>query len=371
MLAAAPAGADIPVPAPGLTVPPGFTIEIIAHVPHARELTMESNGDLFVGTEDNTVYLIPNVEIEPSPARPFVKIEDKPVASVAIDEQHSFMYVGSQFGVYRMAFQTGDLSSRDDSLEKIADVRTSGKSRDHITTTLALTDGSLFASVGSSCNNCQPELDATRATIQQMKLDGKDMAPKATHIRNAIALAVNPASGVLWAGVAGQDELAKGHPYEIFDDITDRPGTVDYGWPFCYEDQKAIGSHDCSKAAVPHVIFPAYETPIGATFYPLAAKGRYAFPASYDGGAFVALHGSWHTPLVPPRVVFVPFEHGQPKIPVNWNDPSAQWTEVVGGFQKPDGERIGRPTGVAIGIEGSLFVSDDQTGNIYRIRPTK
>ena len=64
----------------------------------------------------------------------------------------------------------------------------------------------LYVSVGSSCNNCQPELDPTRATIQQMQLDGSGVTPRAEHIRNAIALATSPQSGALWAGVAGQDE---------------------------------------------------------------------------------------------------------------------------------------------------------------------
>jgi glucose/arabinose dehydrogenase len=369
-LIAAPAAADTPAPAKGLIVPPGFTIETIAHVPHARELAIASNGDLFIGTSDKIVYLVPDAEVAPGPARPFVSIDDAPVADVMIDEADKKMYFGGQFGVYSMLYELGDLTAREDPA-KIADVRTSGESRDHVTTTLAMTKGWLYASVGSSCNNCQPELDATRATIQQMRPDGKELQVKAEHIRNAIALAIDPADGALWAGVAGQDELEHGHPYEIFDDVTSHAGKVDYGWPYCYENRRAVGNHDCSNVPVAKVIFPAYNTPIGATFYPLTPKGNHAFPAMYRGGAFVALHGSWHKPLVPPRVAFVPFERGEPKTPVDWSNPNTQWTEFVGGFQKPDETRIARPTGIAVGPEGSLFVSDDQAGNIYRIRPTK
>jgi glucose/arabinose dehydrogenase len=62
--------------------------------------------------------------------------------------------------------------------------------------------------------------------------------------------------------------------------------------------------------------------------------------------------------------------HGDaPRTPVDWSNPDAQWHEFVGGFQQPDGSRIGRPTGVAVGIDGSLFVADDGSGTIYRIRP--
>jgi hypothetical protein len=95
---------------------------------------------------------------------------------------------------------------------------------------VAVANKRLYTSVGSSCNNCDPDLDATRATIQQADLDGSGMTVKARHIRNAIALAANPATGTLWAGVAGQDELPHGHPYEMFDPVTLHPGVVDYGW---------------------------------------------------------------------------------------------------------------------------------------------
>jgi glucose/arabinose dehydrogenase len=196
------------------------------------------------------------------------------------------------------------------------------------------------------------------------------MQAKAVHIRNPIALAVDP-RGELWAGVAGQDELEHGHPYEIFDAVTRHPGVPDYGWPTCFENHRSAGSAggDCAHQTVARVVFPAYETPIGAVFYPAHPTGRFAFPAPYAGGAFVTLHGSWHQPPVPPRVVFVPMRDGEPATPVDWSDPGKQWREFVGGFQRDDGSRIGRPTGIAVGTEGSLFVADDTAGVIYRIRP--
>jgi glucose/arabinose dehydrogenase len=127
---------------------------------------------------------------------------------------------------------------------------------------------------------------------------------------------------------------------------------------------------------VPRVVFPAYETPIGAAFYPEKLSGPHAFPVKYRGGAFVALHGSWHGPAqglsgyVPPRVVFVAMHGDVPATPVHWSDPTAQWSEFVGGYQAGASiRRIGRPTGIAIGPQGDLFVADDQTGAIYRIRP--
>ncbi len=346
----------------------GFSLETIAHVPGARELAVTPNGDLLVGTADSDVVLVPDAEGRPGAPRRFTSVDDRPAAGVALDGDA--LYIGAQFGVYKVPYRSGDRSARARP-QKIATLRPSSAAGAHVTTTLAISGDTLYASVGSSCNNCQPEIDATRATIQQMRLDGSDMRPKAEHIRNAIALAIDGESGHLWAGVAGQDELAHGHPYEIFDDVGSHDGRVDYGWPYCYENRQSVDSHDCSHAAIPRVVFPAYETPIGAAFYPAHAAGAYAFPAPYRGGAFVALHGSWHQPLVAPRVVFVALRGDEPKTRVNWSDPTAQWSEFVGGFQQAHGARSARPTGVAVGPDGSLFVAEDSGGSIYRIRPKK
>ena len=350
----------------GLTVPAGFTIEKIATVPHAREIVVAPNGDLFAGTSGNAVMIVANATGTPAAPKVFVQLDDRPVAGVTIDGDR--MILGAQFGVYELPYHNGDRTPRE-AAHKITAVRTSNVRSDHVTTTVAVANGKLYASVGSSCNNCDPDLDATRASIQMMDLDGAGMTPKARHIRNAIALATNPQTGTLWAGVAGQDELPHGHPYEMFDAVTLHAGVADYGWPYCYENHRSVPGHDCSAQTVPRVVMPAYETPIGATFYPLHPSGAHAFPEAYRGGAFVTLHGSWHQPPVPPRVVFIAMHGDEPATPVDWNDPTTQWKDFVSGFQTASGSRIARPTGVAVGPDGSLFVSDDEGGEIYRIRP--
>jgi glucose/arabinose dehydrogenase len=346
-----------------LTVPAGFTIEVIAHVPGARELATAPNGDLFVGTNGSTVMLVPEAEASAGTPVVFARINEPPVAGVAFGP--GFLYIGTQFGVWRAAYAMGQRSAEP---AKIASVRPGGSS-DHVTTSVAFSGGLLYASVGSSCNACT-ETDPTRATIQVMNPDGSNMRVRAHNIRNAIALAVNPATGAVWAGVAGQDELERGHPYEIFDPFTLHPGTLDYGWPNCYDNHKAKdSSHSCAGQIVPRVVLPGYITPIGAAIYPLHSTGKYAFPRSYLGGAFVGVHGSWHRPLVAPGVAFVPLRGDSPATAVDWNDPTKQWEPFVSGFQRADQTRVGRPTGVAVGPQGSLFVADDSAGVIYRIRP--
>src|SRR5262249_60162922 len=102
-------------------------------------------------------------------------------------------------------------------------------------------------------------------------------------------------------------------------------------------------------------------TIIGAAFYPPGQAGPHAFPASYRGGLFLTAHGSWHktatgTFFSAPQVVFVPMQGDVPKAPVDWSDPTKQWTQFIGGLHPAHGTtRIGRPAGIAVGPQGSLF----------------
>ena len=349
------------------TVPTGFTIETIAHIEGPRELAVSPTGDLFVGTRGNVVDIVAHATDTPAKPSPFATFPDRIAAGVALDA--NALFVGTFGGIWRVPYAAGDRIARA-APQEIARVRLGG-GRGHQTTSVALAGDRLFASVGSSCNACT-ESDATRATIEEMSLDGRDVRVRATHIRNAVALAVDPRTQTLWAGVAGQDELEHGHPYEIFDAVTAHEATPDYGWPTCFENHRPVdGGRDCGSQTVARAAFPAYETPIGATFYRVPPGARYAFPPAFRDGAFVALHGSWHSPPVPPRVVFVPIQHDEPVTPVDWADPTKQWRTFVSGFQRDDGSRGGRPTGVAVALDGSLFVADDTANVIYRIRPTE
>jgi len=366
---------DGPMPAApaGLRIASGLRLERIATVPSARELAFTPAGDLFVGTLGSDVYIVPNADgkARAGAARVYATLPDGEAAGVAFEASSCTLYAASESGIYRMPFNNGDLHAPSAPVQ-IARVRTGGGGG-HTTTSLALTSSVLYASVGSSCNACS-ESDPTRASIQQMHLDGTAMKPRAVRIRNAIALTINPNTGSLWAGDAGQDTLPLGHPFEFFDDVSSHGTPADYGWPRCEENHRDYGSGaDCSKTVMPLVEFQAYSTLSGAAFAPLQPRGAFALPPAYRGGAFVAAHGSWHAsgglPLAPPRLAFVPMRGDAPARPVNWNAPNAQWIEIVGGFQAADGSRIGRPTGVAFGPQGDLFFADDQTGSVYRIRP--
>ena len=370
-------------PSVALTVPSGFTLTTIAKVAMARQLAALPNGDLLVATNGTSVYLVPNADGTAGPGAPivFTTPGETPAQGIAFDASSCTIYLSSQHNIYAMAYVDAQQSAVAGT--PIANVRTgnispnrpSGDTDNHTTTSIAFAGGSLYAGVGSSCNACA-ETDPTRASVQQMGPNGANMTTRATRFRNAIALTANPSTGTLWAGGAGQDDLAEGHPYEFFDAVTLHSGVADYGWPSCEEDHVAYATGAaCTATVAPLVEMPAYSTIIGATFYPSGQTGTHLFPASYKGGLFLAAHGSWHmngdgTYVSTPQVVYVPMNGDAPQTAVNWSDPTKQWTQFVGGFQLSDGKtRVARPTGIAVGPLGSLFIADDQNGYVYRVRP--
>jgi glucose/arabinose dehydrogenase len=370
-----PVGPTAPPADARLRVPSGFAAAALAHVAGARELAALPNGDLIVGTSGSSLAIVPGADGPGAAGAPatFVTLSEGPAEGVAYGG--GFVFAATNHAVWRIPYTSG---ARGGSAQRIASVRGGPVAPNsdgdvHVSTSVAVSGGTLYVGVGSSCNACA-EVDPTRATIQTMGLDGSGMTTRAKRWRNAIALATDPASGAVWAGGAGQDDLAFGHPYEFMDAVSARPAGADYGWPDCEENRVAYTSGaNCASQVVPALEFPAYSTIIGAAFYPAAQGGAYAFPAAYAGGMFVSLHGSWHqqgnAPFDPPHVAFVPFSGGAPARAVNWSDPSAQWNDFFTGFQDASGARIGRTTGVAVGPNGSLFVADDQTGAIFRIRP--
>ncbi|MBV8148494.1 MAG: PQQ-dependent sugar dehydrogenase [Candidatus Eremiobacteraeota bacterium] len=381
-LVSLPAGAQEPAVPAELHVPTGFSILTIAHVPGARELVAVPNGDLVAGTKDADLALIRHAEdAAPSEPETLAHLPEAPAAGIAFSAMHREIYAATEYGIYALHYVPGAANAS--APHEIARVRTGPVAPNsdgdvHITTSLAFDDATntLYAAVGSSCNACV-EADPTRASIFAMRADGSQMHKIATRIRNAVALAIDPETHALWAGDAGQDDLPFGHPYEFLDAVTIHRAVADYGWPECEENRHAYAAGArCASTVEPLVEVPAYSTFIGAAFYPSRETGAFAFSQRYRGGIFAAVHGSWHRATggsfaAQPQVIFVAMSGGRPARAVDWNDPSRQWQTFVGGFQIGGSQRVGRPTGIAIGPKGSLFVADDSAGVIYRIRPAR
>ena len=264
-------------------------------------------------------------------------------------------------------------------------------------------EGNLFVNSGSATNACQ-EKDrqvgspgerpcrelATRAGIWRFSATrtGQRFASAAryaTGIRNAGALAINPTDGALYAVQHGRDQLAENWP-KLFDwkrsaelpaeELLQVVSGGDYGWPYCYYDPVArkrvqapeyggdgTKAGDCAGKLGPAATFPAHWAPNGMTFY----TGT-TFPESYRGGAFIAFHGSWNRAPEPQQgynVVFQPFSGGKP---------SGEYQVFADGFSgrsKQPATAVHRPSGVAVGPDGALYISDDTGGRIWRVVGTE
>ncbi len=426
-----PAASQLPGLNDRLTLPSGFYGNQIASVVKPRTLAFLPNGDLLVGTTNtrnasvpvtqpcsptcsSTVYIVPSADglLAAGAPAPFVTVPDAEAQGIAYSATTGMVYIATTFGVWEVPYHTGDQSEPASALFEIAHVRTGSISPTtdgdvHANTSIAISGSTLYIGVGSSCNRCQ-ETDPTRAVILKTTLPTTPQvaAPQPTAVainfRNPLALTVNPRTGTLWGGGAGQDCLsvtsglygsqfptscgaqdneyaANGHPYEFMDHVSTSAaasgnGVANYGWPLCEENHVSYGNSGACTNVEPAIESPAYSTVMGVTFYPSGSTASYAFSSHYGGGMFMALHGSWHEnangiDVSPPNVVFVPMSGDSPVTPVNWAAPAAQWSAFLSSYQDNLGNRYGQPAGLAVGPQGSLFVADDMMNVIYRIRP--
>ncbi|HET9386012.1 MAG TPA: PQQ-dependent sugar dehydrogenase [Gemmatimonadales bacterium] len=215
-------------------------------------------------------------------------------------------------------------------------------------------DGKLYLSVGSSCNLCD-ERDSLRATVSQFNRDGSGGRIFAKGLRNAVALAFHPTTGELWSGNNDRDNLGDDVPPERVDIVRD--GGY-YGWPQCYLPGKPnpeYGSADCSKVEPPAITVQAHSAPLGLAFYTGSQ-----FPAEYRGDAFLTLHGSWNRSVpTGAKVVRIQVDSGGRR--------ATGVDDFITGWQRADGSRWGRPVGLLVLPDGSLLVSDDTGGKIWRV----
>jgi len=201
----------------------------------------------------------------------------------------------------------------------------------------------------------------------------------ATGLRNTVALAVDPSDGQLYGVVHGRDQLRQSWGFSE-ESSAEKPSEEfhriergrKYSWPYCYPDPEVgrlvtapeyggDGSdfRRCEGLTEPLIAFPAHWAPNALVFY----EGH-AFPDPYRKGMFIAFHGSWNRAPLPQEgynVVFAPFEDGQP---------TGTWNVFADGFAGDDpGPRTARhrPTGLAVGPDGSLYITDDRGGTIWRV----
>ena len=224
-------------------------------------------------------------------------------------------------------------------------------------------DDKLYISVGSTCNTCE-ESSPESATMLQASLDGKTRTIFASGLRNTIGFGWHPKTQQLWGADHGIDWLGEEEQKEEFNKIEKGKR---YGWPFIFADNKVVPERQPSDgtsidtwkklSTTPTLLYTSHAAPMEMAFY----TGT-QFPAEYKGDAFIAMRGSWNRkPPAGYEVVRVRFDEA---------GNATKFEPFATGWLEGEGEKwsqYGRLAGCAMAKDGSLLITDDKNGIIYRI----
>ena len=359
-------GPDVVPPPAGASpdVPSGFRVDVFARdLVGPRLLRVSPSGDLFVAeSQAGRIRVLRAADGAASAQQNEIFAEglDKPfgIAFYPPGPEPKGVYVAETNAVVRFPYEHGDTHARG-GLEAIVPslTKTAGG---HWTRDIAFSaDGAqMFVSVGSESNVAEGSSDERdRADVLVLDPNGGGRRVFASGIRNCVGLAIHAITGDLWCATNERDGLGDDLVPDYVTRI--RPGGF-YGWPWYYlgdhQDPRHAGDHPelASAVVVPDVLLQSHSAPLEMAFYDATA-----FPSKYRGSAFVALHGSWNrAKRTGPKVVAVPLRAGAPV---------GEYEDFMTGFVVSNDEVWARPVGVAVAHDGSLFVSDDGNGTLWRI----
>jgi len=264
-----------------------------------------------------------------------------------------WLYIAETDQIFRIRF---DAESRRVDGELIPVVTGLPGGGNHWTRTIAFgPDGWLYLSVGSSCNVCLEE-DPRRAAITRYRPDGSGEQIVASGLRNSVGFDWSPADGALYATENGRDWLGDDFPPEELNRI-EQGGF--YGWPYLNGNNvidPEFGTQLPSglQGEPPAYEFAAHNAPLGMIFVRSDAH-----PEAYRQAALVALHGSWNRSV----------KDGFKVVSLHWHDDGEiEERDFITGFLQGDSVS-GRPVGLAEAGDGTLYLTDDLGGRVYRISP--
>lgn len=385
-----------------LTIPPNFSIAVYARVSGARVVAAAPNGDLLVSNPGaGAVYLVRPSSTGGDPtvttwASGLYKPHD--IVFHTINAQ-TYVYVAEGDKIARYTYSTGDATGqgRQVLISGLPNASSPGLggAYGHELKNIALDDNhQLYVSIASTCNVCLSDTQSNpvRASIYVYNADGTGGRIFARGLRNAEGLSLIPGTSTLWVVVNqrdniaypfhndwngdGSDDYAKvmqsyvdNHPPDEFTRVRDGGN---YGWPFCNPnpdspsgmndmpfdrdvEQNADGSRlDCTIADRINKGIQAHSAPLGLLF--LQATNA---PTAYRDGAVVPLHGSWNRAVrTGAKVVYFPWDPAT-QLPDQQIDFVSGWLE--------SGNYWGRPVDAAVDPNGNIYISDDQSGTIYKL----
>ncbi len=381
--------ADLPAPAPDQSVdngpsvvprpdnawpkaPEGFKVDLyVTGLENPREMRTAPNGDIFLAeSQAGKIKVFRGVGADGKPLETslFAQGLHQPfgIAFYPPGPDPKYVYIGDTDEILRFPYKNGDMKAGGP-VERLVALPGGGRLRGggHWTRDLVFSkDGSrLFASVGSHSNVDDPDNhpeEFHRADVLEFTPEGKFVKIYAKGLRNCVGEAINPITGELWCSTNERDALGNNL---VPDYVTHVQEGGFYGWPWFYMgphggvwDPRHQGRHPELQAKVitPDILVNPHFASLEMLFY----EGS-QFPAEYKGDGFAAEHGSWNrAERSGYEVIRLPMKDGRA---------TGEYEDFLTGFTVGDDQVWGRPVGVTVGKDGSLFVSDDGTNSIWRV----
>ena len=334
--------------------PDGFRVTLFAtDLPGARFMAVTETGDVLV-----TLRRLGEVRLLQKDGDGDGKSEGSVTLLTGLNGPHGidlhdgWLYIGEVDAIGRVRFDAPAQQIQGAYEKIITGLPDAGN---HTSKTLRVgADDKLYVTIGSSCNVCEEE-DPRRATMMRSNLDGTEVETYATGLRNSVGFDWSPRDGYIYATDNGRDLLGDDYPPCELNRV-ELGGN--YGWPFVngFGDEdpdlgQSIVLSDLNAIDPVHG-FRAHNAPLGMTFL----RHR-QYPREYHNDALVALHGSWNRSE----------KDGYKVVRLHWSeDGSIEETDFMTGFLE-DGDVIGRPVDVIESQDGSIYITDDFTGSIYRL----
>ena len=368
-----------------LKIPQGWTAEVWANVPGARMAVWAPDGTLLVSTGDGgTVKRLTPTSAGHAPTVKTLTTSSIGIQGLAFTANGKVLVLGENTRIVRFNYLNGKLTNG----KVLVDHLPTGG---HSAKGVAVYGDTVYYSLGSSGNRVPADRTASpkRATIRKVSLTGSGNTVIATGVRNGFGLAIAP-DHTLFTAVNQMDNQPYpfkdgtgqyGKTYSTYinenpvDQVTRVGKGLELGWPYCVPDARNSPSlltvpyvndpqfnptgakRNCAKLPSIMLGLPGHSAPLGLSF-----TAGTALESVIGSGAMITTHGSWdRTPPRAPVVLFSP-----------WNSTTKRLgatVPLVGGFQNSDGSRWGRCVDAVVGPDGSLYVTDDTAGLVYRITP--